>query len=92
MGEWIYHESNNDLYRFLQETLGPLAADSAAASAGVWRWGVGRYQRRPYHWSRAAFDAHGRAIYLDDEVEDSVHFADEAPDPDASTLTADVYR
>ncbi|MEK7668070.1 MAG: thiamine pyrophosphate-dependent enzyme, partial [Gemmatimonadota bacterium] len=27
-----------------------------------------------------------------DEVEDAYHFADEAPDPDLSTLTTDVYR
>ncbi|MGD0483526.1 MAG: pyruvate dehydrogenase (acetyl-transferring) E1 component subunit alpha [Gemmatimonadales bacterium] len=27
-----------------------------------------------------------------DEVEDALHFADEAPEPDPSTLTTDVYR
>ena len=27
-----------------------------------------------------------------DEVEDALHFADEAPDPDPSALTTDVYR
>jgi len=27
-----------------------------------------------------------------DEVEDAIHFADEAPDPEASALTTDVYR
>jgi pyruvate dehydrogenase E1 component alpha subunit len=27
-----------------------------------------------------------------DEVEDALHFADEAPEPDLSTLTTDVYR
>jgi TPP-dependent pyruvate/acetoin dehydrogenase alpha subunit len=27
-----------------------------------------------------------------DEVEDAIRFADEAPDPEPSTLTSDVYR
>jgi TPP-dependent pyruvate/acetoin dehydrogenase alpha subunit len=27
-----------------------------------------------------------------DEVEDALHFADEAPDPDPAMLTTDVYR
>jgi serine/threonine-protein kinase len=70
--ETVYRNSANDLFRFLQEAEGSIAAESTAASAGVWYWEVQRYRREPYEWSYATADARGRLLAMSTYVADSI--------------------
>ena len=67
----IYQGSNRNLYRFLQEAEGPLAAESTAASAGVWSWQVQHYRREPYE-AYATSDPRGRLLGVNTYVADSI--------------------
>ena len=70
--ETIYEGGNRSLYRFLQEAQGPLAAESTAASAGVWYWAIQHYRSEPYEWASAASDARGRLLSVNTYLADSI--------------------
>jgi serine/threonine-protein kinase len=70
--ETISIGSDNALYRFLQETLGRDAADSAATGAGVWYWHVSRSQHDLGRYASATAGPNGRLWGLQRNVPDSV--------------------
>lgn len=69
--ERVYLGSNRGLFRFLQEAEGPLAAESTAASVGVWYWSLQHYREEPYENGYASSDARGRWLSVSTFVPDS---------------------
>lgn len=90
--ESIYHTTGSRLHRYLQEALGPLAADSAAAATGVWGWEVTRSRNQPYEYAWATFVANGRLQGVNAYVADSVARTSISADSASVLATAFVRR
>jgi len=90
--ETIYRFSDDDLFRFLQEVEDPAAAESTAASVGLWGWEIQRYRQEPYEWTYAAADARGRLRAMGTYVADSIARPTLAPDSALRLSLAFVQR